>query len=67
METWTCTGRWDVPPAWIVDNCSNELHYTVEVENGTVLGNEVSGYVVVNMPEGYKMVTSLHRIAVEIY
>ena len=52
METWTCTGRWDVPPAWIVDNCSNELHYTVEVENGTVLGNEVSGYVVVNMPEG---------------
>ncbi|MCC7027164.1 MAG: HYR domain-containing protein, partial [Saprospiraceae bacterium] len=52
METWTCTGRWDVPPAWIVDNCSNELHYTVEVERGTVLGNEVSGYVVVNMPEG---------------
>ncbi|MBK6544023.1 MAG: HYR domain-containing protein [Saprospiraceae bacterium] len=52
MEVWTCTGRWEVPPAWIVDNCSNELHYTVEVEDGTVLGNETSGYVVVDMPIG---------------
>lgn len=52
MEVWTCTGRWEVPPAWIVDNCSNELHYTVDVEAGTVLGNETSGYVVVDMPIG---------------
>ncbi|MBK9107884.1 MAG: T9SS type A sorting domain-containing protein [Saprospiraceae bacterium] len=52
MEVWTCTGRWEVPPAWLVDNCSNEIHYTVEVENGTVLGNETSGYVVVDMPMG---------------
>jgi hypothetical protein len=52
MEVWTCTGRWEVSPAWLIDNCSNEVHYTVEVEAGTVLGNEVSGYVVVDMPVG---------------
>ncbi|MBK9721361.1 MAG: T9SS type A sorting domain-containing protein [Saprospiraceae bacterium] len=52
MEVWTCTGRWEVPPAWIVDNCSNELHYTVQVEDGTILGNETTGYVVVDMPVG---------------
>ncbi|MBK9994934.1 MAG: hypothetical protein IPP01_13335, partial [Saprospiraceae bacterium] len=52
MEVWTCTGRWEVPPAWLVDNCSNEIHYTVEVTEGTVLGNEVAGYVVINLPEG---------------
>lgn len=27
MEVWTCTGRWEVPPAWLRDNCSNEIHY----------------------------------------
>jgi predicted RNase H-like nuclease len=56
-------GRWEVPPAWIIDNCSNEVHYTVEVEQGTVLGDETSGYVVVNMPEGiYKSVHQLQRL-----
>jgi hypothetical protein len=48
-------GRWEVPPAWIIDNCSNEVHYTVQVEQGTVLGDETSGYVVVNMPEGIQI------------
>jgi len=52
MESFSCFGRWEVPPAWLIDNCSNEIHYTVEVEQGFVLGNETSGYVVVNMPEG---------------
>ncbi len=51
-DPWRCEGRWDVAPAWIVDNCSNEVHYTIQVENGTVLGNDVSGYVVVNLPLG---------------
>ncbi len=51
-DPWRCEGRWDVAPAWIVDNCSNELHYTIRVENGTVLGNDVQGYVVVNLPLG---------------
>ncbi|MEP7196438.1 MAG: HYR domain-containing protein [Saprospiraceae bacterium] len=55
MESYSCFGRWEVPPAWIVDNCSTEIHYSVEVEDGTVLGNETSGYVVVNMPEGIQI------------
>ncbi len=52
METWTCTGRWDVPKPWLLDNCSEELHYSVEVENGTVLGDEIAGFVVIDLPEG---------------
>lgn len=52
VDLTTCLGRWDVFPAWVLDNCSNEIHYTVEVEDGFILGNEVSGYVVVNMPIG---------------
>ncbi|MBK7810888.1 MAG: HYR domain-containing protein [Saprospiraceae bacterium] len=52
MESYSCFGRWEVPPAWLIDNCSNEIHYTVEVEQGTILGNETSGYVVIGMPEG---------------
>ncbi len=51
-DIWKCEGRWEVPPAWVKDNCSEEIHYTVRVENGTVLGNENSGYVVVNLPLG---------------
>ncbi|MBL7821208.1 MAG: HYR domain-containing protein, partial [Saprospiraceae bacterium] len=52
MEVWTCTGRWEVPPAWLRDNCSNEIHYSVRVDDGTVLGDEDNGYVVINMPVG---------------
>ncbi|MFN8280058.1 MAG: T9SS type A sorting domain-containing protein [Saprospiraceae bacterium] len=52
MESYSCSGRWEVPPAWLIDNCSNEIHYSVQVEQGTILGNESAGYVVVGMPEG---------------
>ncbi|MEO6191085.1 MAG: hypothetical protein ABIO44_12775, partial [Saprospiraceae bacterium] len=51
-DIWKCEGRWEVPPVWVTDNCSSEVHYTVRVENGTVLGNETSGYIVVNLPLG---------------
>ena len=51
-DPWKCEGRWDVPPAYVVDNCSSEVHYTIRVENGTVLGNENTGYIVVNLPLG---------------
>ncbi|MCC6816318.1 MAG: T9SS type A sorting domain-containing protein [Saprospiraceae bacterium] len=51
-DIWKCEGRWEVPPAWVKDNCSEEVHYTVRVDDGTVLGNENSGYVVVNLPLG---------------
>ncbi|MBK8955512.1 MAG: T9SS type A sorting domain-containing protein [Saprospiraceae bacterium] len=51
-DPWRCEGRWDVAPAWVLDNCSNEVHYSIRVESGTVLGNDVQGYVVVNLPLG---------------
>ncbi len=51
-DVWKCEGRWEVPPVWVSDNCSSEVHYSVRVDNGTVLGNENSGYVVVNLPLG---------------
>jgi hypothetical protein len=52
MESQSCLGIWEVSPAWLLDNCSNEIHYTVQVDDGIVLGNEASGYVVRNMPAG---------------
>ncbi|MBK7812147.1 MAG: M36 family metallopeptidase [Saprospiraceae bacterium] len=52
MDSYICAGRWEVSPPWLLDNCSNELHYSVEVEQGTVLGNETTGFVVIDMPEG---------------
>ncbi|MBK7341030.1 MAG: HYR domain-containing protein [Saprospiraceae bacterium] len=52
MDVWSCTGTWEVPPAWLLDNCSNELHYTVEVEDGVVSGNETDGYIVSGLPRG---------------
>ncbi|MBK8955831.1 MAG: T9SS type A sorting domain-containing protein [Saprospiraceae bacterium] len=52
MDVWTCTGRWEVPAPWLLDNCSNELHYSVETETGVVLGNDVAGYIVLDMEVG---------------
>lgn len=52
MESFNCTGRWEVPAPWITDNCSNEVHYSVEAEYGTITGNEKDGFVIINMPEG---------------
>ncbi len=51
-DVWRCEGRWDVSRAWVTDNCSNDIHYTVRVEHGTVLGSQTAGYVVVNLPLG---------------
>jgi hypothetical protein len=54
-ESNACLGRWEVSPAWLVDNCSNEIHYRVEVEHGFILGDETSGYVAVNLPTGMQI------------
>ncbi|MBK9270582.1 MAG: hypothetical protein IPM48_03205 [Saprospiraceae bacterium] len=54
MDPWVCTGRWDVAVPWLIDNCSPQIEYTVEVEDGTVLGNSQTGIVVVNLPEGWQ-------------
>jgi hypothetical protein len=39
MDVWSCEGTWDVPAPWIVDNCSNETRYEVEVLTGDVSYN----------------------------
>jgi len=51
-DPWNCTGRFDVPAPWIVDNCSNDVDYTVITKFGTVLGNSEQGYIVVDIPIG---------------
>jgi hypothetical protein len=52
MESFSCLGRWEVSAPWLLDNCSNEIHYSVETENGTVLGNETAGFVIVGIEQG---------------
>ncbi|MBK9632655.1 MAG: hypothetical protein IPO62_16640 [Saprospiraceae bacterium] len=37
MDSYICAGRWEVSPPWLLDNCPNELHYSVEVEQGLSL------------------------------
>ncbi|MBP9208926.1 MAG: HYR domain-containing protein [Saprospiraceae bacterium] len=52
MDVWTCTGKWEVPKPWLIDNCSNELHYSLESETGTILGNDEAGFIIVDMEPG---------------
>ncbi len=52
MDPWRCEGHWDVAPPVLTDNCSQELHYSIELEYGTILGNEASGYIAVDIPAG---------------
>lgn len=51
-EVWSCYGKWEVPKPWILDNCSEEVHYSIEVEDGTVIGDEITGFIVLNLPVG---------------
>lgn len=52
MTSGSCTGVWNVTPPWITDNCSEEVHYEVQVSAGTIIGNEVNGYTVIDLPPG---------------
>ncbi len=52
MDPWKCTGIWEVPKPWLVDNCSNEIHYTIEISSGVITGNETDGYVVIDIERG---------------
>ncbi|MFZ1423441.1 MAG: cohesin domain-containing protein [Saprospiraceae bacterium] len=51
-DVWNCSGTWIVPKPWLADNCSLDLHYKVTIENGTVLGDEIAGYIVVGIERG---------------
>lgn len=53
-EIWLCKGRWSVPAPWITDNCSNEIHYSLRLSYGNVIGDDRSGYIAVDMPLGWQ-------------
>ncbi|MEP7198065.1 MAG: HYR domain-containing protein, partial [Saprospiraceae bacterium] len=53
----SCDAQWEVKNIWLTDNCSNEVHYTINVIYGTVLGNDHSGYVIIDIPFGEQYVT----------
>ena len=52
MEPWRCLGIWEVPKPWLIDNCSNEIHYTIKMLNGVVTGNETDGFVIRDIERG---------------
>ena len=52
MSSGDCYGIWNVTPPWITDNCSEEVHYEVLTNAGTILGNETIGFTVINLPAG---------------
>ena len=56
MTSTECKGVWPVTPPWISDNCSNEVHYTIRSSVGTVIGNEVNGFTVIDLPAGMHFV-----------
>ncbi|MDQ3142182.1 MAG: HYR domain-containing protein [Bacteroidota bacterium] len=54
MEVWRCRGIWEVAAPWLIDNCSNETHYSVDIDDADAIisGNEVDGFVVTNINRG---------------
>ena len=76
MEELKCFGIWQVPKPWLIDNCSNEIHYSVKVTSGVVTGNETAGFVVRDIERGLSSATIIaedccgnvtkHRIAINV-
>jgi hypothetical protein len=52
MDVWSCEGTWDVPAPWIVDNCSNDTRYEVEVLTGNVFVKPNGQWRVTNLALG---------------
>jgi hypothetical protein len=52
MDVWSCEGTWDVPAPWIVDNCSNDTRYEVEVLTGNVFVKPNGQWRVTNLAPG---------------
>lgn len=50
-EAFNC-GRWEVSTPYLTDNCSLEIHYQIEFDSAMILGNDTTGYVVVNIQPG---------------
>ncbi|NOT37148.1 MAG: HYR domain-containing protein [Saprospiraceae bacterium] len=54
-----CNAIWDVKDVWLKDQCSQELHYTLNAVTGTVLGDELHGYIVSDLSIGNHIVEIL--------
>ncbi|MCC6815898.1 MAG: T9SS type A sorting domain-containing protein [Saprospiraceae bacterium] len=50
-ERFVCLGRWEVPRPMII-SCSDSFSYIVRTLDGDVLGNQTSGYIIINLPIG---------------
>lgn len=76
MEELKCFGVWEVPKPWLIDNCSNDIHYSIKVTSGAVTGNETDGFVVRNIERGLSTATIIaedccgnvtkHRVAINV-
>ncbi|MBK7341087.1 MAG: T9SS type A sorting domain-containing protein [Saprospiraceae bacterium] len=53
-DIWECKGKIKLPEPWLADNCSKELHYTVELESGDIIGSDSAGYILFNLPFGFQ-------------
>ena len=61
---------------WISDNCSNDVHYTVTVPTGTVIGDETTGYIILDLELGDHLAiieasdccgnTTIHRMIITV-
>ncbi len=51
-DVWKCSATFNVPDPEATDNCSKEVHYSVFSNDGVILGNENSGYVITGLGLG---------------
>jgi trimeric autotransporter adhesin len=76
MEELKCQGLWFVPRPWLLDNCSNEIHYSVSITSGVITGNEIDGFIIRNIDRGMSTAYIIaedccgnitrHRVAVNV-
>ncbi|MGB5030955.1 MAG: T9SS type A sorting domain-containing protein [Saprospiraceae bacterium] len=59
----TCQGIWEVPITKITDNCFQDIRYTLDINHGTILGDEFIGFKVINIPGGTNIA---HIIATDL-
>ena len=52
LDPLNCKARWQVLPPSLSDNCSEEIHYLFNCSAGEILGDEVNGYLLNNLPRG---------------
>ncbi|MEP7196843.1 MAG: HYR domain-containing protein [Saprospiraceae bacterium] len=56
-SSYTCTGMWEVPKPWIIDNCSDSVTFTVKTLNGNPIKQNDGSWIIFNMKLGIYNVT----------